>query len=83
MDDVHESAAHLVTDCSIASEEERCNCTADTEKFLWQKCNRLLQSDKKLTKPYILSTIIHITVLIFVTISVRKASSPILHENSN
>ena len=71
MDDTndHESAANLVNSCS--SEEDRSNCTTDTEKRLWEKCNRLLQSDKRVTKPYVLSTMIHIIVLIFVTISVR------------
>ena len=50
--------------------------SSSEEDSLWEKCNRLLQSDKKLTKPYALSTLIHITVLIFVTISVRPKALP-------
>jgi len=57
-----------------SSEEDGSSCIKDTERCLWEKCNSLLQSDKKLTKSYILSTMIHTTVLILVTISVRRLS---------
>ena len=40
------------------------------EKHLWSQCNKLLKSDKKLTKLYITSITIHLAALVFVTISV-------------
>ena len=40
------------------------------EKHLWSRCNKLLKSDKKLTKLYITSITIHLAALVFVTISV-------------
>ena len=40
------------------------------EKHLWSQCNKLLKSDKKLTKLYITSITIHLATLVFVTISV-------------
>ena len=42
----------------------------EEEKGLWTQCNELLKSDKKLTKTYVTSMIIHLAALSFVTISV-------------
>jgi len=46
----------------------------EEEICLWKQCNKLLQSDKKLTKVYITSTIIHFAALVFVTISVSSCN---------
>ena len=42
----------------------------EEEKRLWTQCNELLKSDKKLTRSYVTSMIIHLAALSFVTISV-------------
>ena len=46
--------------------------TRKEEDQLWKKCNELLNSDKKLTKFYVASFIIHIFALAFVTLSVSN-----------
>ena len=67
MDGAHESV-------TITCAEGGSSCFMDTaERCLWKKCNRLLQSNEKLTIPFVLGAMIHITVLILVTISVRNS----------
>jgi len=43
-----------------------------TEKQIWKRCNELLYSDKRLTKFYVTSVIIHAAVLALVTLSVSN-----------
>lgn len=63
----------LIMQCCSAGQNKMSTLEHDStreEKRLWKKCNELFQSDKKLTKFYTTSLIIHIAVLVFVTLSV-------------
>ena len=60
---VGESNAHPVTEYN--SEEIKDKSSCETEDEMREKCNRLLQSVKKMTKLYVFSLMIHVTVLIF------------------
>ena len=42
------------------------------EELLWKKCHELFHCDKRLTKFYVTSLMIHCAVLVFVTLSVSS-----------
>ena len=44
----------------------------EEENQLWKKCNELLYSDKKMSKFYVTSLIVHTAALVFVTLSVSE-----------
>ena len=67
----HEKASSECQDHCNASAVRSNAMTPDEEtKRLWKRCNALLRSEKKLTKPFIISACIHLSVLVSVTISV-------------
>ena len=65
MDGGHDSAGQSKVDTVCNSDE-----VTKEEKHLWRQCNKLLKSDKKLTKLYITSIAFHLAALVFVTVSV-------------
>ena len=66
MDGGHDSAGQSKVDDTVCNSDE----VTKEEKQLWRQCNKLLKSDKKLTKLYITSIAFHLAALVFVTISV-------------
>ena len=66
MNGENDSANQGKNDDNICDSDE----VTKEEKHLWSQCNKLLKSDKKLTKLYITSITIHLAALVFVTISV-------------
>jgi len=56
----------------------RHNLVTDMEEDLWNKCNKLLRAEKKLSKLFIASTCIHVIVLVFVTISVSLVCNHVI-----
>ena len=59
-------------DTANPAESEHDSTRKEEEHHLWRKCNELFHSDKRLTKFYITSLIIHCAVLVFVTLSVSN-----------
>ena len=66
MDGGHDSVDQSKEDNEMCKFDE----VTREEKQLWRQCNKLLKSDKKLTKLYIMSIAIHLAALVFVSASV-------------
>lgn len=64
-----QSSSEDQSDTANPAEREH-NSARKEEERLWRKCNELFHSDKRLTKFYITSMMIHCAVLVFVTLSV-------------